>query len=382
MCKRGLILLCLLLALAAPALGQSALPEGVLSALEPELSLLGSVESFCFPSDQECLVLLRDTNDGLSLYSIVKTGERWLINWGNRHLSLTTKRPVALAPHEERFYTLRTHTPYPPGFALTVTDEATGTPLHSFDFVLRDGRWRLAQHRGGDGVYAEILHSTDSSNRLDMADGDSCAVFWSDERLTDLAGKIAFPNCNSVCADAMALSMLPSVYTGTYFFDLTPRFSMPETGLLSVCLGVNGLKYPVYSGPGTTYHRAANGKASMSSGESFGVLGKTDGWLMVIYGVGEDRARVGYVRYGGDPYLEQVAALTEESDFSHFENVFTTQRLPLWDDPVNRANPLCTLKKNTEVVFLEDCGDLAYVEVRVNGRRMRGFVKADALGNG
>ena len=62
--------------------------------------------------------------------------------------------------------------------------------------------------------------------------------------------------------------------------------------------------------------------------------------------------------------------------------MFTTKKIPLWDDPVNRTNPLCTLAKNTEVIYLEDCGDLAYVEVTVNGRKMRGFVEASSLGNG
>ena len=382
--KRCRLLLCLLLLFVMPALAQDALPDGVRSALAPDFELLpgGSVESFCFPSPEECIVLLRSSADELSLYSVVHTGNEWRRNWGNRYFSLATEHSASLCVHEQGFYTRFADTAYPPGFALTVMDESGSAPLQTFDFSYLDGRWRLVQHRSRNGIYSEILHCTDGNNRFDMADGDSSAAFWTDEHRPDLPGKIVFTNFNSFCADYMSVSMLPSVYTGTYFFDLTPHFFMPETGLTSVCLGVNDLKYPVYSGPGTVYHRAANGKASVSSSESFGVLGKTSDWLMVIYGISDSRARVGYIRHTGDPYLEQVAALTDESDFSHIENVFTIKKLPLWDDPINRTHPLCTLAKNTEVVYLENCGDLAYVEVTVNGRRMRGFVDSSSLGNG
>ncbi len=375
MLKHFPALLCLLLMFAVPAWAQDALPDGVLSALAPDLAFLdkGSIESFCFPTEKECIVLLRDAHDELSLFSCALADGQWTRSWGNRYFSLNTAHSASLAVHEEDFITLRTYTMRPSGFALTVTDEAAGTPLETYDFVFIDGNWRLVQHFTGDGMYSEILHS---------ADGDACAVFWADNHWTDIIGKITFPHITSTCADSMSISVLPSVYDGTYFFDLAPRFSMPETGLISVCLGVNNRKYPVYTGPGTTYHRAADGKAAVSSAESFGILGKTGDWLMVIYGISDDRARVGYIRYPGDAYLEQIAALTSESDFSHIENVFTIRKLPLWDDPINRTSPLCTLNKNTEVIYLERCGDLAYVEVKVGGRRMRGFVDWDSLGNG
>jgi len=381
--KKWFVLLCLLLLFTVPALSQ-ALPDGVRAALAPDFALLsgGRIESFCFPTPEECIVLLRDGSDELSLYSIVQTDGAWQRNWANRYLSLATEHPVSLSVRREDSFTQRTQATTSSGFSITEMDESSSMPVQTFDFAHIDGRWRLIQHSSRNGVYSEILHSTDGNNLPDPGDGDSCVVFWQDESWADLAGKIVFTDFNSLCADYMAVSILPSVYTGTYFFDLTPRFSMPETGLLSVCIGQNSLKYPVYSGPGTTYHRAANGRASMSSSESFGVLGKTGEWLMVIYGISQDRARVGYVRYPGDAYLEQIAAFTDELDLSHFENVFTTRSLPLWDDPVNRTNPLCTLKKNTEVIYLEDCGDLSYVEVKVNGRRMRGFVETDCLGNG
>ena len=381
--QKCFILLVLFLLFAPATLGQE-MPDGVYAALAPDLALLpnGTVESFCLPSQEECIVLLRDGGNELSLYSLLLENGEWNRNWGNRYLSLVTEHPVSLSVHEENFFAWHTVTLQQPGFAIKEIDENNGTPLQTFDFVKLDGRWRLIQHITSNGVYSEVLHRTDGSNRLDPGDGDSCAIFWTDERWTDLTGKIAFPHSSSSCADYMAISMLPSVYKGNYFFDLTPRFVMPETGLISVCIGRNNLKYPVYSGPGTQYHRAANGKASMASSESFGVLGKTGEWLMVIYGISDGRARVGYVRYTGDPYLEQVAAFTHESDFSHFENIFTIKKLPLWDDPVNRTNPLCTLSKNTEVIYLEDCGELAYVEVTVNGKKMRGFVENDALGNG
>ena len=383
MCKKWFILLCLFLLLAPAALGEK-MPDGIYAALAPDLTLLseGKVESFCLPSQEECIVLLRSGENELSLYSFLLEDGEWRRNWGNRYFSLVTEHPVSLTVHEENFFAWYTVTLQPRGFAIKEIDENSGTPLQTFDFVKIDGRWRLIQHSTSDGVYSEIQHITDSNKQLDPSDKDSCVVFWTDSRWTDLTGKIVFNNFNSVCADYMAVPVLPSVYKGNYFVDLTPRFVMPETGLISVCIGRNNLKYPVYSGPGTKYHRAANGKASMASSESFGVLGKTGEWLMVIYGISDGRPRVGYVRYTGDAYLEPIAAFTHESDFSHFENVFTTKKIPLWDDPVNRTNPLCTLAKNTEVVYLEDCGDLAYVEVTVNGRKMRGFVEASSLGNG
>lgn len=61
-----------------------------------------------------------------------------------------------------------------------------------------------------------------------------------------------------------------------------------------------GQMLPVYAGPGAQYYRASEGKAAVSTNESFSVLGSDGDWAMISYDVG-DRYRYGYIEKAALP---------------------------------------------------------------------------------
>lgn len=369
--KRLPILLTLLmLLLAAPALSQNALPEAVERDVLDRFAPFGSkgIAAHCLTWRNDTVVLMRGERDDLALYVYEQAQDgSWAYRYENHNISLRAEGPVTLTAHEESFTGWRSGDMLPPGFTIRTDNETL-----VFSWSDREKDYLLVEYeaRGKRNVRCEYVHS---SMFVPI-------VYFENADWTDMTAVIAFDG-SAQHAQWLCLSGMAGARIDPLFIEETPKFSMPETGLTVVRL-IDSAVFPVYSGPGTQYHRAANGKASVSAKDSFGVLGKTGEWLMVIYDISNTRARVGYIRCTENPRLEEAAALIPESDFSHFENVFTIKKLPLWDDPINRTNPLCTLDKNTEVIYLERCGDLAYVEVTVGGRRMRGFVEDASLGNG
>ena len=52
-------------------------------------------------------------------------------------------------------------------------------------------------------------------------------------------------------------------------------------------------KFPVYSGPGTQYLRAANGKALVSTNDWIQVFGEENGWILIQYDLNSKHMRMG-----------------------------------------------------------------------------------------
>lgn len=366
------VLLTLLLLFAAPALAlaKDALPEEIERDVLARFAPFGSkgIAAQCLTWKDDYIILMRSESDYLALYAYERAqGGGWACRYENHKLNLHAEGLVALTAHEEDFFGWRSGRMLPPGFTIE-----TGAEKLVFSWSDAERDYLLAEYEahGARNVRCEYV---DSSLFVPL-------VYFENADWTQQTAVMVFDGA-ARHAQWLCLSTAAGARIDPFFIEETPKFSMPETGL-TVVNYLGSAAFPVYTGPGTNYHRAANGKAAVSTVDSFGVLGKTGEWLMVIYDISGARARVGYIRITGDPRLEEIAELTHESDFSHIENVFTIKNLPLWDDPINRSNPLCTLPKNTEVVYLDDCGDLAYVEVKVGSRLMRGFVESASLGNG
>lgn len=68
-------------------------------------------------------------------------------------------------------------------------------------------------------------------------------------------------------------------------------FAIPQPSGMALTPGV----YPVYSGPGETYYREADGKACVSADDWVQVFGRENGWLLIQYRVSGALLRFGYI---------------------------------------------------------------------------------------
>lgn len=83
-------------------------------------------------------------------------------------------------------------------------------------------------------------------------------------------------------------------------------------------------KYAVYSGPGKAYRRAANGKASVSSGDWVQTFGREGDWALVQYRVSGQRLRFGYVHRSAFADFDALPALRFERMPLAQDNEFMT----------------------------------------------------------
>jgi len=140
----------------------------------------------------------------------------------------------------------------------------------------------------------------------------------------------------------------------------------------------SGQKLNVYSAPDTKSWRGANGKATVSTNGAIYAAGWDGNWLLIMYETNGGSVRVGYVNgnkvRGGVPV---ETSLRFDRDPATVEKSCT-----LTDDPARTGSAIATLKVGTQVTYLtrfynESAWD--YVEVKVNGKLARGFVRAGSL---
>lgn len=138
-----------------------------------------------------------------------------------------------------------------------------------------------------------------------------------------------------------------------------------------------GQRIPVYSGPGTHYVRAANGKALTSTNGTVYVGGVENGWVLLLYRTNKGGARMGYGQASGivdAVYASQPAAQPQAVRLSY--------ACPLTDDPVTAGGPLAYLNAGDTVTYLFplfNSRSWAYVEVATPAGPARGCVPLDAI---
>ncbi len=135
-----------------------------------------------------------------------------------------------------------------------------------------------------------------------------------------------------------------------------------------------GQKYPVYTGPGTHYLRAANGKAAVSTNDWIQVFGQENGWILIQYDLSSDHMRIGYIEAAALPRGANVGALA----LTH-SPVTTNIAVSLTDDPLFSRSALAQLPQGQHVTRLAGMGAWAYIETKVNNVLARGFVPAGAV---
>jgi hypothetical protein len=137
----------------------------------------------------------------------------------------------------------------------------------------------------------------------------------------------------------------------------------------------SGEKYPVYSGPGALYHRAAGGKAAVSTNDWIQVFGVEDGWALIQYDISASHMRIGYVDASALPKGASVPLL----QFTP-QTMVLSRDAALTDDPLFSKETVLQLKQGQELIRLSSLGaEWAYVEVMNSQTAMRGFVPENAL---
>ena len=135
-----------------------------------------------------------------------------------------------------------------------------------------------------------------------------------------------------------------------------------------------GQKFPVYTGPGTHYLRAGNGKAAVSTNDWIQVFGQENGWILIQYDLSRDRMRMGYIEASALPKNAQVPQL----NLNHAA-VNIGYATNLTDDPLFSQSALAQLPQGQPVTSLSSMGTWGYIETTVNNTPVRGFVPGNAL---
>lgn len=142
---------------------------------------------------------------------------------------------------------------------------------------------------------------------------------------------------------------------------------------------LKGKTWPVYIGPGKSYGRAANGKASVSTNDWVQVFGEYEGWLLIHYAVSAEQYRFGWITADALAPGENAGSLS----FVFRDIVGTEVDVTLTDDPLNSGNPLATVSPAADIEYLAQLGErYSYVRVVVDGRTWMGFVPSWPLGHG
>lgn len=136
-----------------------------------------------------------------------------------------------------------------------------------------------------------------------------------------------------------------------------------------------GQKFEVYSGPGTEYERAANGKAMVSTNDWIQVFGREGDYILIQYDITSDQMRFGYILSSALPKGASVSALQLDlNDAIILQNTYLT------DDPLKSQTRIRTLNAGESgVKWLATMGAWAYVEVSGSGKPVRGFVPIGAI---
>ena len=136
-----------------------------------------------------------------------------------------------------------------------------------------------------------------------------------------------------------------------------------------------GQRFPVYSGPGALYYRAAGGKAAVSTNDWIQVFGVEDGWALIQYDISASHMRIGYIDASALPKGASVPSLQFMP-----QTMLLSRDAALTDDPLFSKETVLQLKQGQELIRLSGIGvEWAYVEVMNGQTAMRGFVPENAL---
>ncbi len=386
MVKKVFAALFFLLFLALPAFAEEA------PALPPEIGALTEKNDFqkrstpvsaCQPTANEYFVLYQDSSYPLQYHMIyyVRDQDGWRTEWVNAWL-FTLDDPD-----------------YPPCLTAYVDEE---------------GHTRMiAGSNNGESPLSE-LHCTKGNDGIWRVTSIVSEYGWFQCTLGD--GWQNYTEYGDTLLDVQLFESHPSdleyfswadYHTDSQQLKALTRSLRPLTDGGKIALNIlycslnSTVRYPVYSGPGTHYYRAGNGKACVSGAKMFGVLGHYDGWLMIYYQVSKTQYRVGYIEVGDDPQLQAIA---QQVDIANIEMMDALNPLSyhgtgqihnrstyLYDDPFSTEHYLVKIPAHTYITtyifgdygaFGAELSKYQYIEAEINGKLYRGFIWTDDKGNG
>ncbi|MBQ8080344.1 MAG: peptidoglycan-binding protein [Clostridia bacterium] len=238
-------------------------------------------------------------------------------------------------------------------------------------------------------------NKTVASYTVTLRSGRS-SVVYADQGVYENAYVLDGPDSVTV-----SISAAGAATPATVTFYLTPRATAAPTAVPTAIptatpkpvpsgnLGLNlpsyqtgsfSKSYAIYTGPGTQYYRANNGKAEYGGGGSARIYGTDGDWLMIGYQTGGGDYRIGYIQNYTLP-----AKITSVSPIQYaWVTTTTTDSVDVTDDPVINMKKLETLPKGTEVTFLAWASSkhryalVEYYSTRF-GQTVRAFLRGNKL---
>lgn len=133
-----------------------------------------------------------------------------------------------------------------------------------------------------------------------------------------------------------------------------------------------GQSIAVYSAPSSSAWRGANGKAKVSTNDSFWAAGYENGWMLIMYETSKGSVRVGYIDVNSiTGTLPDLGLLAFDQ-----EKITLSKKAVLTDDIRKQKNKIATLKKGTDVTLLCPYEKWLYIETVLKGKTVRGFIPA------
>ena len=160
----------------------------------------------------------------------------------------------------------------------------------------------------------------------------------------------------------------------------TPKAPPPDLPSLdfSTFPSVPDQKLSVYSAPSVIAWRADGGSASVNTTDNMWCAGYDGQWLLILYHTDSGDTAVGYVSA-----LSLRGAMPEAPSLALAAYPAALARpAVLTCDPLGQKGDSLSLKEGENVTWLGSCflgSSWAYVETRVGGMPVRGFVPQDAL---
>ncbi len=158
-----------------------------------------------------------------------------------------------------------------------------------------------------------------------------------------------------------------------------PAFALTDLNIYATSSFSKG--YDVYSGPGTYYFRNGDYQAYYSRGavRIYGVCGD---WVMIGYGFtknGVESYRIGYVSKDCLNYTNYVnGAINYRLTFNGV-TAYTDNNCYITDDPVITGKSFYKIPEGSAVTALGSLGNWTYIEARLEGVYVRGFVRSFTL---
>lgn len=346
-----ILALCALFSSAAAA----ALPEGISFRLanDARFAQTHTLEDYYLLDEDTCFVLLRSAGTSLTLCQFELAGEDWGCLWANQLIN--SDQPAALSDRTDSRFVLRT--------------PAEGAARYAITFRKRGNEWYVTKVADNQAAMSAEMLTTKHQDAVYYRGAFNGLGFLQFTRQSRLASTF----------QPRVLSYLTRDLS--QFFDLNvPCYPLPGVWTNTYVSLNQTIRIAVHSGPGYDYMRARHGKAALGCSRPFSVLGKCDGWLMVLYSVSEGYNRVGYIDYSRKWCFYDVAQCVNEIRFANKKDIFTTREdVPVYDDPINAGHELTTLPMDHEVTVLAQDSRWNYIETKIRGEWVRGFVAREDL---